>query len=155
MALPRAKRASKSKKTPRGGRALKAEPYVVFISHSSRDSWIAGVLAEKVKAVGAEPWLDVLDLEGGDILDQEILKGLDACREAVVLISPNSVGSQWVIFELGAAWGQHKRVTPVLNNVPHDAIGPLRSTKAIELNGFDLFLSELGRRVHQRTDTKE
>jgi hypothetical protein len=150
-----AKRTSSSKKKPGGGRWLEAEPYVVFISHSSRDSWIAGVLAEKVKTVGAEPWLDVLDLEGGDIIDQEILRGIDACREAVVLISPNSVGSQWVIFELGAAWGQHKRVTPVLNNVPHDAIGPLRSTKAIELNGFDAFLSELEERVHQQTDSED
>jgi TIR domain len=149
VALHGAKRTSKSKKTPGGGRAPKAEPYVVFISHSSRDSWIAGVLAEKVKAVGAKPWLDVMDLEGGDIVDQEILKGIDTCQEAIVLVSSYSVGSQWVILEIGATWGQHKRVTPVLNNVSHDAIAPLRFCKAIDLNDFDRFLSELRTRVRQ------
>jgi hypothetical protein len=42
--------------------------YLVFISHSSRDSWIARMMAEKVSALGAEAWLDVKDLEGGDII---------------------------------------------------------------------------------------
>src|SRR5947199_6009868 len=114
-----AKRALQSKTLVGGGQARRTEPYLVFISHSSQDSWIARVMAEKMAARGAETWLDVKDLEGGDILDQEVLKGIDACQEAVVLISSKSVGSQWVIFEIGATWGQHKRVTPVLNNVSH------------------------------------
>lgn len=155
MALHRAKRTSKSKEKPGGGRAPRPEPYVVFISHSSRDAWIAGIMVEKVTALGAEVWLDVKDLHGGDIVDQEILKGIDSCQEAVVLVSPESAGSQWVIFEIGATWGQHKRVTPVLNNVPYDAIAPLRIAKAIELKDFDRFLSELGSRVGQWKDAKE
>src|SRR5262245_5212803 len=155
MALQRAKRTSESKKRRGGGRAPKAEPYVIFISHSSRDSWIARTIAEKVTSLGAEVWLDVKDLQGGDIIDQEILKGIDACQEAVVLISPESAGSQWVIFEIGATWGQHKRVTPVLNNVPYDAIAPLRVAKAIDLKDFDQLLSELGSRIGQWKDAKE
>ena len=122
-------------------------PYVVFISHSSRDAWIASMMAEKVSALGAEAWLDVKDLEGGDVVTAKILEGLDACEEAVVLVSPNSVGSHWVVFEIGAAWGQHKRITPILNHVSFDAIAPLREVKAIELNNLDRFLSELGKRI--------
>src|SRR3989442_1409546 len=99
--------------------------YVVFISHSSRDSWIAQIVAEKVRALGAEPWLDVKDLAGGDIIADQILMGLDACQEAVVILSPCSVESKWVVFETGAVWGQHKRVTPILNNVTHEAVPPL------------------------------
>jgi hypothetical protein len=128
---------------------------VVFISHSSRDSWIARVIAEKVTALGAEVWLDGKDLRGGDIIDQEILKGIDACREAVVLLSPESVGSQWVIVEIGAIWGQHKRVTPILNNVSHDAIAPLKVAKAIDLKDFDRFLDEINERIRQWQDVKE
>lgn len=104
-------------------------------------------MADKIAELGAEPWLDMKDLEGGDTIDEEILKGIDACQEAVVLVSPNSVGSQWVVFEIGAARGQHKRVTPILNNVPYDAIVPLRVGKAIGLNDFERFLSELGKRI--------
>jgi hypothetical protein len=119
----------------------------VFISHSARDSWIARMMAEKVSALGAEAWLDVKDLEGGDVITRKILDGLDACQEAVVLVSPNSVGSQWVVFEIGAVWGQHKRITPILNNVSFEAIAPLKEVKAIDLNEFDRFLTELGKRI--------
>jgi hypothetical protein len=126
--------------------------YVVFISHSSRDAWIARMMAEKVSALGAEAWLDVKDLAGGDVITAKILEGLDTCEEAVVLVSPNSVGSQWVVFEIGAVWGQHKRVTPILNNVSFDAIAPLKEVKAIDLNDFDRFLSELGKRVKKASE---
>lgn len=122
--------------------------YVVFISHSSKDTWIARIMAEKVTALGAEAWLDVKDLEGGDMVTSKILEGLDSCQEAVVLVSPNSVGSQWVVFEIGAVWGQHKRITPILNNVSFEAIAPLKEVKAIDLNEFDRFLAELGKRIH-------
>lgn len=132
-----------------------APPYVVFISHAARDSWIAGVLAEKISALGAEPWLDVKDLEGGDVVVEKILEGLDACHEAVVLISPHSVESQWMVFEIGAVWGQHKRVTPILNNMSADAIVPLRGVKAVDLNSVGQFLTELGRRVRRRLAAEE
>lgn len=124
--------------------------YVVFISHSSRDAWIARTMAEKISALEVKVWLDVKDLEGGDIVTEKILEGLDTCEEAVVLVSPNSVGSQWVVFEIGAVWGQHKRVTPILNNVSYDAIAPLKGVKAVDLNDFDRFLAELGKRVRER-----
>lgn len=128
-------------------------PYVVFISHSSRDSWIARTLAAQVAALGAEPWLDVKELEGGDIILEKISEGLDACQEALVLISPESVQSQWVVFEIGAVWGQHKRITPILNNVSPDSIAPLRGIKAVDLNDAEQFLAELGKRVRrERTE---
>jgi TIR domain len=128
------------------------KPYVVFISHSSQDTWIARMVAEKVSALGATAWLDVKDLEGGDLITAKILEGLDTCEEAVVLVSPNSVGSQWVVFEIGAAWGQHKRITPILNNVSFDAITPLKEIKGVDLNDFDRFLSELGKRIQKASE---
>jgi TIR domain-containing protein len=90
---------------------------VVFISHSSHDRWIAQVIAEKIESLGAICRLDEKDLEGGDVLVAEIIQGIDACNEALVLISPPSVHSQWVAFEIGGVRAQHKRVTPILNNV--------------------------------------
>src|SRR5436190_1670704 len=57
-------------------------------------------MAEKIKSFGVDCWLDEKDLEGGDIIPDEIIRGIDACQEAIVLISPNSVNSQWVSFEI-------------------------------------------------------
>ena len=134
----------------RGGREERS--YVVFISHSSRDAWIAKMMAEKISALGAVAWLDVKDLEGGDLIIAKILEGLDACQEAVVLVSPNSEGSRWVAFEIGAVLGQRKRITPILNYVSLDAIAPLKEIKAVDLNDFDRFLSELEKRIQKASE---
>jgi hypothetical protein len=122
-------------------------PYVVFVSHSSEDEWIAEVIAEKIKAVGGKPWLDKMDLEGGDDILDRMIKGIDSCAEGIVLVSPASVGSQWVLFEIGAVRGQHKRMTPILNGVKYDAVKPLSGVKAIELNQFKSFLNQLRKRI--------
>ena len=76
MVLGGSKRGLKAQPGQRGGE----RPYRVFISHSSRDAWIAKVMAEKVSALEIEVWLDVKDLTGGDVITQKILDGLDACR---------------------------------------------------------------------------
>lgn len=47
---------------------------------------------------GAEPWLDDTDLEGGDEILERIRHGIDRCDEAIVLLSPESIKSPWVIF---------------------------------------------------------
>ena len=107
-------------------------------------------LGEKIKALGAECWLDEKDLEGGDIVVDEIIRGINACHEAVVLVSPNSVRSQWVSFEIGGVLAQHKRVTPILNNVKPNEMAPMQGIKAIDLNKFDQFLAELKRRITRR-----
>jgi TIR domain len=66
----------------------------------------------KIEALGARCWLDEKDLEGGNVIADEILRGIDACKEGIVLISPNSLPSQWIAFEIGGIRAQHKRVTP-------------------------------------------
>ena len=62
-------------------------------------------------------------------------------------MSQKSVKSQWVAFEIGAASGQGKRVTPILNQVNPDAIAPLKGVKSVDLNEFDDFLIQLAKRV--------
>ena len=124
--------------------------YVVFISHSSRDNWIAGVMAEKIQALGMHTWLDEKDLEGGDVLVEKIIQGIAACDEEIVLVSAHSAQSQWVAFEIGAVRAQHKRVTPVLNGVNPEAIAPMRDVKAIDLNAFAEYLAQLKKRFVSR-----
>jgi TIR domain len=124
--------------------------YLVFISHSSLDAWIARVMKEKIEKIGGSCWLDEKDLEGGNIIGDDIINGINACDEAVVLISPNSVKSQWVPFEIGAVRAQYKRVTPILNNVKPEKMAPSKDIKGIELNGFDQFLAQLKKRIGKR-----
>jgi hypothetical protein len=141
----RAAKKSAARAASRGGSA-----YAVFVSHSSKDNWIAGQIAKEVQALGGEPWVDLNNLRGGDAFQEEILEAIRNCTEAIVLISPNSVNSQWVSYEIGAVAVQGKRVTPVLNNMPPEAIAPLRNVSAIDISDFDRFLRELAGRIGRR-----
>lgn len=149
------KRTPKQRGKGKRGESAAACNYIVFISHSSYDLWIAKMMAEKVSALGAEPWLDEKDLEGGDVIPEKIIRGIDASHEAIVLLSPKSIKSQWVAFEIGAARGQHKRVTPVLNNVGPEAMAPMKSVKAIELNEFEKYLIQLKKRMGSRSKNRK
>ena len=143
MAKKKLSPSSSSSKRPRS-------KYAVFISHSSHDRWIARVIAEKIQAIGVETWIDEKDLEGGDVLAERVLQGIEACTEAVILVSEHSVRSHWVTFEAGAARVLRMRVTPILNGVTLETIEPLRDIKAVELNSFDDFLEQLKKRVTSR-----
>src|SRR5260370_34649938 len=115
-------KARKKQKAKGGHKKSVRSRYVVFISHSSYDAWIARTIADQIESLGGECWLDEKDLEGGDVIPDKIIRGIDACHEAIVLISPNSVNSQWVSFEIGGVRAQQKRVTPILKNVKPEEI---------------------------------
>src|SRR3981081_2500723 len=97
---------------PKSSKRPRRPKYVVFISHSSLADWTARTMDEKIRSLGVDCWLDEKDLEGGYIIPDEIIRGIDACQEAIVLISPNSVNSQWVSFEIGGVRAQHKARDP-------------------------------------------
>jgi hypothetical protein len=106
-------------------------------------------MAEKIEGIGADCWLDEKDLEGGEVIVDRIISGIDSCDEALVLISPHSIQSQWVAFEIGGVRAQHKRVIPILNNVRPDEMAPMRDIKGIDLNLFERFLTQLEKRIRR------
>ena len=144
----------KPKAETKGVKAAQSE-YIVFISYSTPDSWIAHVMKEKVEELGAKAYVYEKDMSGGGVIVEEIIDAIDACDEAIVLISPNTVQKpDWVVFEIGAVRGQHKRVTPILNNVDPQQLGPTKDIKGVELNNFEHFLQQLRRRVTQAARRK-
>jgi hypothetical protein len=65
------------------------------------------------------------------------------------------VGRQWVTLEVGAVWGRSKRVriTVVMYHVSVDPLPSLiKNKKAIPLNDFDQYVSELANRVRSYHD---
>jgi hypothetical protein len=82
--------------------------YLVFISHSTKDRWIArqmaAIVQDRGRQQGIVTFLDEKDIEGGDDIPRTILQKLRASEEFVVLLSPQSVNRPWVLIELGAAW---------------------------------------------------
>jgi len=153
----RAKEQTTKKSATRKAKQQSAAPstYKVFISHSSKESWIARQISKEINGIGLKTWVDDTDLHGGDEIESTIKNGIHDTQEVLVIVSTNSVMSQWVFYEVAIAKVEKKRVTPILNNVGSDVIGPLKSIKNYDLNDFDKFLLELAKRAGQNKETKK
>jgi isopentenyl diphosphate isomerase/L-lactate dehydrogenase-like FMN-dependent dehydrogenase len=142
----------KSAKPPKIKKNIKSrqrQAYSVFLSYSSKDRFIAETIIDKLEAIGVQTWADTKSMEGGGITIREIIAAIDACNEVIVLVSPNSIESQWVLFEIGVARGKDKRTTPVLCNIDPNDMAPMKDVVAIDLNKFDQFLIQLQERIKQ------
>ncbi|MFI5388040.1 MAG: toll/interleukin-1 receptor domain-containing protein, partial [Fimbriimonadales bacterium] len=68
----------------------------IFISHSSTDKAIARQLANDLRDLGHEPWLDEYAIRVGESIPDKIEKGLQDAEFVVVLLTPDAVRSGWV-----------------------------------------------------------
>lgn len=88
-------------------KARTTKSYLVFISHSTKDRWIARQMAnlieEKGKKYGIDIFLDEKDIEGGESIPESIRRNIQECNEFLVLLSRYSTGRPWVLIEIGAA----------------------------------------------------
>jgi hypothetical protein len=137
-----------AKKT--SSRSEVARPYQVFVSHATADKWLARTICEKIEGAGATTFRDDRDIRGGDDIPEEIRRQIKLSREIVVLLTPESIARQWVTLEVGAAWGlsKNKRIIIIMCHVPVDPIPDMiKSKKAIPLNEFDIYVSDLAHRV--------
>ena len=111
---------------------------------------MAKVLCERIEATGATTFRDDRDIQGGDDIPEEIRRQIKKSKEIVVLLTPQSVGRQWVILEVGAAWGWSKRIR-ILLIMYHVSVDPIpdmiKNKKAIFLNDFDQYTNDLAERV--------
>jgi hypothetical protein len=112
----------------------------VFISHAQADSADARRLATELRKAGRSVWLDQ-DILPGDDWENSITNSLEQSSNVVVLVSCNSLTSQWSSYEIGLALGHAKR-TPGVNIVPVLLGGvevaalppPLRSVEMIDVS---------------------
>lgn len=144
-------KAHKRKPKAKRSRSAKRSRYTVFISHSSKDVWIAERIAEKIEEIGADYRLDKRDFEGGKNIRDEIRKGVRESQEVVVLLSPNSKAAKWVIFEVGAALQTGRHLSPILYSVEHkdEDLDIIAGMIAIDLNtDFDhKYQADLKKRI--------
>ena len=85
----------------------------IFISYSKRDSEFAFKLADRLIESGRRVWID-RQIEGGERWRTSILQALRESQESIVILSPRSIGSDWVMHEGSVASGLEKPLYPVL-----------------------------------------
>jgi hypothetical protein len=74
-----------------------------FISYSSQDNAFAERLANDLKAKNLGVWFDKWEIRVGDSLMQRIGQGIRENDYLIVVLSPDSVASEWVKKELAEA----------------------------------------------------
>jgi hypothetical protein len=86
----------------------------VFISYSRKDLDFVERLAENLKAAGLEVWYDLSGLDGGTRWGREIQSAIQQSQIFVVVLSPNSVESEWVEKEFMYANSLKRKIIPLL-----------------------------------------
>lgn len=90
----------------------------LFLSHSSKDKFFVRKLAEKLKEQGVNVWIDEAEIKIGDSLLEKITEGVKNSDYLVIVLSHNSVESNWVQKELQMAMSREllgsKIILPIL-----------------------------------------
>ena len=86
----------------------------VFISYSRKDLIFVERLAKDLESAGLDVWYDLSGLDGGTRWGREIQGAIQRCQVFVVVLSPNSVDSEWVEKEFMYANSLKRKIIPLL-----------------------------------------
>lgn len=120
-------------------------PYKVFISSTQRDIDVARDLARRLNDAG------VIVFPVDETVPEEtavrwVTRSLKEADEVIVILTDNSVHSPGLIYEMGAASGLHKRVTPLVVNVQDSDIPPFVK-KYVRFAELPSYIAELAKRA--------
>lgn len=78
----------------------------LFLSHSSIDKPFVEKLANDLRKIGINIWYDKWEIKVGDSITWKIESGIRENEFFGIVLSPESMSSEWVMSELGAAWSK-------------------------------------------------
>ncbi len=113
----------------------------VFISHSHKDILVAQAIIDLLQSsLNLEnsdircTSVDGYRLRAGASTDSQLKAEIYDADILLGLISPASINSHYVLFELGARWGANKPLIPIVTDQKGMALlkGPLRGINALE-----------------------
>ena len=86
----------------------------LFISYSRKDEKFVERLSKDLRAEGYDVWVDFMGIRGGQEWVNEIEKAVRSCDAFIVVISPDSMKSEWVDRETVLAMHLDKPTVPVM-----------------------------------------
>lgn len=128
----------------------------VFISHSSTDKWAARQICKELEQRGIESFLDEKDIETGDSIDDAVDQHLAECDELLMILSPASLSSAWVLIEIGGARALKKRLVPILLHVGVNELPmPISKGLARDINEVETYFDEVVARSEEPRPRRE
>ena len=119
-----------------------------FLCHSARNAPLATRLAGDLQAQGVRVWYAPWEIRPGDSLRRRIDEGIDEATHFLVLLTPESITSEWVHTELDAGLVQRIagrcRLIPIVVGVADAAVpATLRGILWVRLDSYDVGLRML------------
>jgi hypothetical protein len=93
---------------------LTSKEPLIFVSHSSADTWVAKQIAREIEARGGTPFLDEAKVDARADFEEDILNFLEKAYQLVVLLTPWALERPYVWAEIGAAWGRRIPIVALL-----------------------------------------
>jgi hypothetical protein len=119
--------------------------YDVFLSYQSLDKDEARAIFDGIEQRRKKCFLAEKSLKPGDTFTEEIRNAIKSAKEVWLLMSPNSLKSEWVKREHSAAWALEKRIVPILLRCSQDQLPDLLSQiHAIDYHNIASLISKLG-----------
>jgi TIR domain len=114
-----------------------------FFSYARKESEFVLKRAKELRAVGANLWLDRLDILGGQRWDRAVERALETCQGMIAVLSSEALASNNVMDEVSYALEKEKLVVPILLR-PCDIPFRLRRVQHIDFTaGYDIGFSQL------------
>ena len=90
----------------------------VFMIYARADLRVAKEIADQLRTNGMEPWLDVEQIQAGQLWKDVVANALDESAIAIILLSKNFVARKWAMEELNHAMANlhspDKYTTPII-----------------------------------------
>lgn len=136
----------------------------IFISHSSQDRALAEALTDLLKSAFRMSATEILctsvdghKLKGGVDTENELMAVIPNAEVLIGLLTPDSLSSSYVLFELGARWILKKPLIPIIASgaTMSDIKDPLKAKNALDAtNQADVFhlIENIAEHLKQQTE---
>ena len=117
---------------------------MIFISHAHSDREWARKLADHLSDKGLQAWLDEYELQPGEHWEEQIKHALMKSETIVVILNAGKPAPN-VLFEMGVALSQGKRILPVILSEHADTsiLAEFSNIQAIQTREVGLVAQEL------------
>ena len=105
----------------------------VFVSYSSEDGPLVATIARHLQSRALQPFIAESSLSSASQWRDQLRTAVRSSRRAILVLTPSSLHSTWVLAEAGALASQRTPTVVLFDGVHPDSIpGPLRNVAATE-----------------------
>ncbi len=116
----------------------------VFISHSHQDNELVRDIARRLRDAGFETFVDFEPIASGEEFRRQVRERLSQSSVILILLTPASLRSPWIMTELGMAEALGRQVLPVTVGISNRNLPePLKAVKTVPFDRLDQAIRKL------------